>query len=58
MKANTIFSGMIYGTWCFSIVMHVIYDTSVPQELTNIVLILMSFYYGSKIGKKEIQKPT
>jgi hypothetical protein len=51
IKARTIFSGMIYITWCIAIVMSMLKGFKVPDILNNIVLMQMTFYYGSKVQR-------
>ena len=47
IKPRTIFAFMFYGAFCYLIVR----QFPVPEALTNIVLMLLAFYYGSKSKK-------
>ena len=48
LKPRTIFAIMFYGTYCWLIFQ----KTTPPDGLTNIVLLMLAFYYGSKKNQK------
>ncbi len=52
VKARTVFSGMIYLTWCGCIVINMTTGKAIPDMLSNVVLMQMSFYFGAKAAKK------
>jgi len=47
IKARTVFAFLFYGTFCYL----VISGKDVPEVLTNIVLMIMAFYYGNRSKK-------
>ncbi len=51
IKAQTIFATMFYGSWCWL----TINGKPIPQALSHIVFMLLSFHYGSKHVKKQIK---
>ena len=48
-KPRTIFALMFYGTACYLLIL----GREVPEPLKNVVIMLLSFYFGSA-SKKEV----
>ena len=47
LKPRTIFAFMFYGTYCWLIYQKI----TPPDGLTNIVLMMLAFYFGQKVSK-------
>lgn len=47
IKPRTIFACMFYATFCYLIVNHV----NPPKELTQIVFVILGFYFGQRTKK-------
>jgi len=47
-KPRTLFAFMFYATTCYMIIA----QQEVPKFLENLVMILMGFYFGQKVKKR------
>jgi len=51
-KPRTLFATLFYCTFCFLILK----NRTVPKELSTIVLMLLSFYFGQRTKKNDNEK--
>ena len=52
LRPRTIFATLFYSSFCYLVVVH----KEVPDDLENIVLMILSYYFGSKVRKVENEK--
>jgi len=53
IKARSVFSFMIYATFCMAIYLNMAHAKVIPEILSNVVMAQLAFYYGGKVGKKQ-----